>query len=104
MLGSSILILNLVIEPGTGVGPPTLGGGFGDAKNFGGLINLKTHEVAELDEFGLLRFERGEAIQRFIEREQLVVGRGTGDFDFIRVQVLGAASRDVAGFCGGRGQ
>jgi hypothetical protein len=90
-------------QPRAGVGPPAFGGGFGDAEHFGGFLDLQSHEVAELDQFGLPRLQRGEAIQGVVEREQLIVGRGAGDFEFVHVEVFGAGAATLAAFAAGAG-
>jgi hypothetical protein len=81
-----------VEQPGPGVAPPTLGGGFGDAENLGGFFNFQADEVAELDEFRVPRFQRGEAIQRFVERKHAFIGKRAGNFKFVHIQVRGASS------------
>jgi hypothetical protein len=47
----------LIEQPLPGVSPLAFDGVFGDTEDFGGFFNLMTGDVAELHEFGLLRFE-----------------------------------------------
>src|SRR6185369_13096933 len=77
-----------VEQPRPGVGPPAFRSGLGNAEDFSRFLDFQADEVAQLDQFSLLRFQRGEPVEGFIECEQLVVGRGAGDFEFIHVQVL----------------
>jgi hypothetical protein len=76
-------LLYLIEQPGSGVGPSALGGRFRDAEHFCGFLDLHPDEVAELDQFRLLRFERGETVKGLIQCEQLIVGRGTGDSEIV---------------------
>ena len=54
---------NFVKQPRPRVGPPAFGSGQRDAEHFGGLFSLQSDKIAEFDQFGLLRFDRGETIQ-----------------------------------------
>ena len=92
-----------VEQPRPGVGPPTFGGGFGDAEDLGRFLDLQTDEIAELDQFGLLRFEGGEAVEGFVQRQKLVVRRGAGDFEFVHVEMRGTGAAALPAFAAGAG-
>lgn len=92
-----------VVQPCSGIGPPTFRRGLRNAEDFRGLLNFQTDEIAKLDQFSLARFQRGEAIQSFVECEQLVVRRGAGDFEFIHVQVGRARTAALTSFAAGTG-
>lgn len=61
--GSFSGFLDLLEQPRPRVSPPTFGGGFGDAENLSGLVDFQPDEIPQFDQFGLLGFEFGEAIQ-----------------------------------------
>jgi len=90
--GRSRRSVNLMVEPRPRVGPPAFGGGLGDAKHFGGFRDFHADEVAELHQLGLLRLQFGEAIQGIAQSEQLLIGPGAGDFNFIHIDVGGAGT------------
>ena len=94
-------ILNFLKQPRPGVGPPAFRGGFGNAEDFGGFLDLQAEEVTEFDQFGLFRLERGELVQSFVKREQLIVGRGAGDFEFIHVEMRGTGASALPSLASG---
>src|SRR5687768_8334366 len=57
----------LLEKPGTRIGPPTFGRGFGDAEHFRSLFDRHANKVAKFDQFGVLGIEEGEAIECFVE-------------------------------------
>jgi len=73
-------------------------------EHFGSFFDLHADEVAEFDQFGLLRFERGKTVEGIVERQQLVVGNGAGDLQFIHIQMWRAGPAPLSIACGGRGQ
>lgn len=102
------------MEPGSGVLPPALGGGHGDAEGGGGFVEVEADEVAELDELGLFRVEAGVFLERFVEGDEPGIGEGGGDGTIVELDPLesaavadglagaGAVDEDVAhGFAGG---
>jgi len=90
-------------KPRSRVGPPARGGGFGDAQDLGGFFDLQPHEIAQLDQFGLLWFQRGKPVEGIIEGKQLVVRGGAGDFQFIYIQMERACSAAPGMFAAGAG-
>ena len=93
--------LDLIEQPGSGVGPPTFRGGGGDAQHVGGFFNLQPDEITELHQLGLLRFKFGETIESIVQGEQLIVRPGAGDFEFVHVQMFGAGAAALGLFAAG---
>ena len=50
-----------------------------------------------------MRLQRGKSIEGVVEREQLIVGHRDGDFECVRVQVLGAGAAALPAFAPGAG-
>src|SRR4051812_25716573 len=90
-------------EPGAGVGPPAFGGSEGDAEDFGGFFDCEAGEVAELYQFGLARLQRGEAVEGVVHSEELIVGLGAGDFNFVHDEMRGAGTAALREFPPGAG-
>jgi hypothetical protein len=61
----------LPVEPGTGQGPVALDGHGGNAEHGGGLLDRQAPEEAELDELALPGVDRGEPIERHIQRQDV---------------------------------
>ena len=58
---ASELFGNLLIEPGSGTGPGSLGASFRDSQQFGRLVIRRSHEETELDELGRHGIPFGQA-------------------------------------------
>jgi hypothetical protein len=68
----------------------------GNAESFHGLLNGQPHEIAEFHQFDLLRLDLGEAGERLVERDEVVIDRRRGDG-----QVVGLVSVQPAAVLGG---
>src|SRR5688572_10387081 len=72
-------------QPRLAVGPVSFRGGGGNAQGGGGFFDGQSGEVAEFDEFGLLRLDRGELVECLVERDEVFDGFGRGDGQFVGV-------------------
>lgn len=88
-------------QPGPGVGPPTFGSGLGDSEDFRGFFNFQADEITQLHQLRLLRLEFGETVERIVEREQLIVRCGAGDFEFLHVEMRGAPASPLTALASG---
>src|SRR5262245_3593305 len=93
--------MHLLVEPGAGVGPPTLGGGARDAKDGSRFFDGEAGEVAEFDQFGFRFVEDGELFEGVVYGEKFVVGRGSGEFEFVDMEALLIAAVAVGAFAAG---
>ena len=84
------------MKPGAGVGPPALGGCFGNAQHRCGFLDRHPYEIAELDQFHFRLIERGQLVERLADCEQLLAIRRGGDFNLFNVQALLTASSQAS--------
>ncbi len=68
----------------------------GDAEGFRGLLDGQPHEIAEFHQLGLLRLDLGEAGERLVERDEVVIHGRRGDG-----QIVGIVSVQPAAVLGG---
>jgi hypothetical protein len=78
-------ILEFDRKPRAGVGPPSISSAGGDGQDIGTLCEHQPAEKSQLDEFGEARLVHGQALQGFVEAENIVVVRIDGNF--VRLQV-----------------
>lgn len=93
--------MHLLVKPGAGVGPPTLGSGAGDSEDGSSFFDGEAAEVAQFDEFGFWFVERGESFQGVAYGEKFVVRSRSGDFKFIDIEALLIAAVSEGAFAAG---
>lgn len=93
--------MDLLIEPGAGVSPPTLGSGPGNAKDGCSLFDGEAGEVAEFDEFGFIFVERGEFFQGVADGEKFLIRRRSDNFEFVDIDALLIAAVAEGAFAAG---
>src|SRR5437867_11998869 len=81
-----LFTLDLLKQPRAAEIPPSVSRRDRNAKHFGRLFYGEADEVAELDQFGFLFVSRGEFLRRVVNRQQLIVLPGGGDFNFLNVE------------------
>src|SRR5262249_37176728 len=95
------LALNLLQQPGAGVGPEVIGRSRGNAEQVGGLLDRQAAEVAQLDQVGGLGIRHGQLGEGFIQGEEIVGYLGTGNLELVECLPLLAAAAFAGLFAAG---
>src|SRR5205085_5227051 len=66
-----LLLIEFAVKPGFGFEPFALDGDGRDAEHLRRLFDAKSAEVAQLDDAALALINRTEAVERFVERQQV---------------------------------
>src|SRR6185369_881645 len=94
-----VIWANLLVQPGTRIGPFTLGSGHRDAEHLRGFLEGEADKIAQLDDFGLAGVVSGEPVERFVDGERLLlVARRCGDLQFRHIDMFRAAAALLAMF------
>src|SRR6266536_1940916 len=87
----NLALLHLGVEPGPGVGPPTLRRGLGNAEHLPGLRQGQSDEITQLHQLGLLWVAPGEPFERVVEGQELIVLGAGGQLRFGKIAPFLAA-------------
>ena len=88
---------NLLVQPGTRIGPFTLCSGHGDAEHLRSFLEREADKIAQLDDFSLAGVVSGEPVQRFIDRKRLLfVAKRCGDLEFGHIDMFRPAAALLA--------
>src|SRR5204862_445215 len=84
---------NLLMQPGTRVGPVTLCSGHRDAKHLRGFLERAADKIAQLDNFSLASVVSRKPVQRFIDRQRLLlVAQRCRDLKFVHIDMFRPAA------------
>lgn len=81
-----------LVQPRLAEHPVTFRSGRGDLHRVGRLLDGHSHEIPEFHEFGFLRFEERELVERLIESNQILVRARGGDGHVFRVEAIQVAA------------
>jgi hypothetical protein len=101
-LGPTITrVVEFAPQPGTGIGPVTIGCSMGHTKAPSRLFQRQAGEEAQFDQLGNYRFLDGEAGQRLIDREELAPGGVDCQLRLQQLMPLPAAAMPLGLFAAG---